>query len=61
VIRVARMPSWMLRTILRMSIMRDYWAEAFLELWRRDVVEAVAAETDLASGPWPTAMPPGMH
>ncbi len=59
--RVETMPTWMLRLILKLPLMRKYWSAAWLELWKREILDVVAAEADEESGPWPVAMPRGMH
>lgn len=58
--RVCRsMPTSALHALLILP--RDaWWAAAWIELFQREVVDAVANETN-ESGPWPVAMPRGMH
>jgi hypothetical protein len=51
----------MLRTILGLRSMRSWWTAAWFEIFQREVVETVAAEANDESGPWPCALPPGMH
>lgn len=59
--RMRSLPTWMLRMILRLPSRRGWWAEAWVEIWRREVLEAVEAEADDESGPWLVAPPQGMH
>jgi hypothetical protein len=54
-------PTWKLRLALLFPRWRSMWAEAFLELHHRDVVEPAVAATNHESGPWLVAPPPGMH
>ncbi len=51
----------MLRLILRMSVMRDTWADVWIELYQREVIEPAREAADEDSGPWLVAPPPGMH
>lgn len=59
--RVRSMPTWMLRLALKLPSTRGLWGAAYLELWRREVVEVVEAEVDNESGPWACVMPTGRN
>lgn len=51
----------MLRMILALPAHRGWWSAAWLELWRREVVEVVEAEADDTSGPWAVEPPRGVQ
>jgi hypothetical protein len=55
----AKLPTWMLRALLSTAAKRSWWSAAYLELWRREVLDVVQAEADAESGPWPVVMPDG--
>lgn len=55
------LPTWALRVLLATAAKRSWWAAAYLELFRREVIEVVEEEADAESGPWPAVMPPGVH
>ena len=60
--RVCRsLPEWSLRLLLRMPTTRGWWMAAWVELWRRAVEFELELARDDDSGPWPVAMPRGMH
>lgn len=54
-------PSWLLRAVLWLPSRRGLWSEAWLELWARATVDVARAEANDESGPWPVAMPKGLH
>ncbi len=55
----ASLPTWALKSMVKMPARRAWWAAAWLEIWRREVADVVAAEADDESGPWPCVMPGG--
>lgn len=55
------LPTWALRLIVRLPSWRRWWGAAWVELFQREVVEAVYEAADDESGPWPVSMPRGMH
>lgn len=55
------LPTWMLRMILALPSWRDWWAEAYLEIWKREVEDILAAAANSESGPWACVAPRGMH
>lgn len=57
----AAMPTWMLRVILASPLSKRMWSAAYLELWEREVETEIALLADDEHGPWPVAMPAGMH
>lgn len=60
--RVCRsMPTSALHALLILPSWSAWWAAAWIELFQREVVDDVANETNNESGPWPVAMPRGMH
>lgn len=56
-----RLPSWALRLIVSLPSWRGWWTSAWLELFQREVVDVIHETADDESGPWPVAMPRGMH
>lgn len=57
----ASLSTWMLRMIVAGPRWRGWWSAAWLELWRREVVEVIEAETIDDSGPWAVDAPKGRN
>ena len=57
--RVRRMPTWMLRLILKTPFMRGYWGAAYIELWKREVLDVVDEEVSSKRASWAAPMPEG--
>lgn len=55
------LPTWMLRMIVTFPSWRDWWAVAWLEIWKREVEDVVAMTADEENGPWPCTKPKEFH
>ena len=56
-----RLPTWMLLMILEYPAGHRLQGAAFLEVWKREIEDEIAFIANEASGPWPVAMPRGLH
>lgn len=58
---MSAVPTWGLRWILGSTLMRGFWAEAWIELYAREVLGAVDDAADHERGPWAVTIPTGRN